>query len=227
MTGPGGRRLSREERHAQLVNTGIRLLETVPFHALSLDDVADRAGVSRSLLFHYFPTKLDYLTAVVRAAADHVLSLTEIPEGASAENSTRAIITALVRYIQRRRDNYVAVLRSGRSVDPVLEQVVDGMHRTISLRILDSIGISDPTPMMLVLTRAWLAGAEELALLGEESGQPQESIIDSAVTTLRAVSRLADFVEDRQRGGSGGGGGGDDRGGSGGPRSADHGSRIE
>lgn len=193
MTKAGGR-LSRSERRSQLIVTGIRLLEEVPFHALSLDDVAERAGVSRSLLFHYFPTKLDYLTAVVRAAAAHVLSLTEVPEGTSVEGSTRAIVTALVRYIQRRRDNYVAVLRSGRSVDPVLEKVVAGMHRTISLRILDSIGTSEPGPMTLVLTRAWLAGVEELALLGEESGVPQETVIDSALSTFEAVASLPDFA---------------------------------
>lgn len=194
MTGATGRRLSREQRRTQLVALGVRLLETVPFHALSMDDVAERAGVARSLLFHYFPTKLDYLTAVVRAAAEHVLSLTEVPEGTSAEDQTRAIITALVRYIQRRRDNYVAVLRSGRSVDPALEKVVSGMHRTIALRILESLGVVDPDPMSLVLTRAWLAGIEELALLGEESGQRQESVIDSAITTLHAVAMLPDFA---------------------------------
>ncbi|MBB0990826.1 TetR/AcrR family transcriptional regulator [Dietzia maris] len=196
MTTSGGRRLSKHERRSQLIVLGIRLLETVPFHALSLDDVAERAGVSRSLLFHYFPTKLDYLTAVVRAAADHVLSLTEIPVGAHAEDSTRAIITALVRYIQRRRDNYVAVLRSGRAVDPALEKVVDGMHRTISLRILDSLGVHAPDPLALALTRAWLAGTEELALLGEESGLPQDTVIDAALSTLSSVVTLPDFAEE-------------------------------
>lgn len=200
MTAAGGRRLSRHERSAQLVALGIRLLETTPFHALSLDDVAERAGVSRSLMFHYFPTKLDYLTAVVRAASDHVLSLTEVPEGTHAEDGTRAIITALIRYIQRRRDNYVAVLRSGRAVDPALEQVVNDMHRTISLRILSSLGVRDPQPMSLVLTRAWLAGIEELALLGEESGQRQDAIIDSAITTLFAVATLPDFADSVSRG---------------------------
>lgn len=209
MTEAAGRRLSRQERRSQLVGLGVRLLETTPFHALSLDDVAERAGVSRSLMFHYFPTKLDYLTAVVQSAADHVLSLTEVPAGATsgtgtgagagasagAASGTRAIVTALVRYIQRRRDNYVAVLRSGRSVDPALEKVVDLVHRTISLRILSSIGVDDPAPLTLVLTRAWLAGIEELALLGEESGQPQAAIIDSALATLYAVASLPDFED--------------------------------
>ena len=189
----GGRRLSREERRAQLVALGLRLLEIVPFRALSTDDVADRAGISRSLLFHYFPTKLDYLTALVRAAADHVLDLTAVPEGASTRDDTRAIVTALVRYIQRRRDNYVAVLRSGRSVDPALEEVVADMHRTISRRILDSIGITDPGPMALALTRSWLAGAEELALLGEESGLPQDAVIESALASLRGISTMPDL----------------------------------
>ncbi|MDV8002149.1 TetR/AcrR family transcriptional regulator [Rhodococcus sp. IEGM 1408] len=196
MPGTTSRRLSRRERHAQLVMMGVRLLETVPFHALSMDDVAERAGVSRSLLFHYFPTKLDYLTAVVEAAADHVLALTQVPETTSADDRTRAIITALVRYIQRRRDNYVAVLRSGRSVDPALEKVVDGMHRTISLRILESIGLPEPGPMPLVLTRSWLAGVEEAALLGDESGLPQYAVIDSALTTLHAVASLHVFDSD-------------------------------
>lgn len=211
MTEAAGRRLSRQERRSQLVGLGVRLLETTPFHALSLDDVAERAGVSRSLMFHYFPTKLDYLTAVVQSAADHVLSLTEVPAGATSGTGTgaeagagaaagsasgsRAIVTALVRFIQRRRDNYVAVLRSGRSVDPALEKVVDHMHRTISLRILSSIGVDDPAPLTLVLTRAWLAGIEELALLSEESGQPQPAIIDSALATLYAVASLPDFED--------------------------------
>ena len=209
MTEAAGRRLSRQERRSQLVGLGVRLLETTPFHALSLDDVAERAGVSRSLMFHYFPTKLDYMTAVVQSAADHVLSLTEVPAGATsgtgtgagagaaagAASGTRAIVTALVRFIQRRRDNYVAVLRSGRSVDPALEKVVDLVHRTISLRILSSIGVDDPAPLTLVLTRAWLAGIEELALLGEESGQPQAAIIDSALATLYAVASLPDFED--------------------------------
>lgn len=195
MTAPVGRRLSRHERRAQLVGLGIRLLETTPFHALSLDDVAERAGVSRSLMFHYFPSKLDYLTAVVRSASEHVLSLTEVPEGVHAEDGTRAIITALIRYIQRRRDNYVAVLRSGRAVDPALEEVVNDMHATISRRVLASLGVSNPAPMTLVLTRAWLAGVEELALLGEESGQRQEAVIDSALSTLFAVATLPDFAD--------------------------------
>ncbi|HHX84642.1 MAG TPA: TetR/AcrR family transcriptional regulator [Actinomycetales bacterium] len=190
MTGTGGRRLSREERREQLVTLGLRLLETVPFRSLSIDDVAARAGISRSLLFHYFPTKRDYLGAVVCAAVDHVLDVTAVPEGTSAADGTRAIVTALVRFIQRRRDNYVAIIRSGRSVDPALEEVVDAMHHTLSLRVLESIGVPDPGPTALMLTRSWLAGVEEAALLAEKSGLRQEIVIESSLVALHAVSGI-------------------------------------
>src|SRR5699024_8848630 len=64
---------------------------------------------------------------------------------------------------------------------------------TISRRILDSIGITDPGPMALALTRSWLAGAEELALLGEESGLPQDAVIESALASLRGISTMPDL----------------------------------
>ena len=47
---------------------GLELLPTTPVQELTIDEVARRAGISRSLLFHYFATKRDYYTAVTRAA---------------------------------------------------------------------------------------------------------------------------------------------------------------
>ena len=58
------------DRRAQLVQIGLELLPTTPVQELTIDEVARRAGISRSLLFHYFDTKRDYYTAVTRAAAD-------------------------------------------------------------------------------------------------------------------------------------------------------------
>ena len=69
---PGPPRLRRTagDRRAQLVQIGLELLPTTPVQELTIDEVARRAGISRSLLFHYFATKRDYYTAVTRAAAD-------------------------------------------------------------------------------------------------------------------------------------------------------------
>lgn len=49
-------RLKPEERRTQLINIGLRLLVDRPIHEMSIDEVAAEAGISRGLLFHYFPS---------------------------------------------------------------------------------------------------------------------------------------------------------------------------
>ena len=65
---PARLRRTADDRRAQLVQIGLELLPTTPVQELTIDEVARRAGISRSLLFHYFATKRDYYTAVTRAA---------------------------------------------------------------------------------------------------------------------------------------------------------------
>ena len=61
------------ERRKQLIGIGLRMLTKRPLHQVTIDEVAAEAGISRSLLFHYFPTKRDYFTEVVRAAGRRLL----------------------------------------------------------------------------------------------------------------------------------------------------------
>ena len=65
-------RMTPEDRRRQLVGIGLRKFVERPVQELSLDEVAAEAGVSRGLLFHYFPTKTDYHRAVVEAARRRV-----------------------------------------------------------------------------------------------------------------------------------------------------------
>jgi AcrR family transcriptional regulator len=65
--------LDPEARRAQLVALGLKMLSTRPLDKVAIDDIAAEAGISRGLLFHYFPTKRDYHVAVARAAAQDLL----------------------------------------------------------------------------------------------------------------------------------------------------------
>lgn len=189
MPGTSAQRMSRQARHTQLVGVGLQLLETVPFHELSVDDVAERVGISRSLLFHYFPTKQAYLTEVVRAAVGNVLELTHLPPSVAPADRPRSFVTALVRYIRRRRDNYVAVIRSAPSVDPALGLLIDEMHDMLAARLLVTLGHDDSDDLQLASARALVAGIEELALLAEERRLTTESIVEAC---LRAFTLISD-----------------------------------
>src|SRR2546421_9827356 len=69
-------RLGIAERRAQLLEVGLELFSTRPYDEVRIDEIAARAGVSRGLLYHYFPTKRDFYLAVTRAAAAEVGELT-------------------------------------------------------------------------------------------------------------------------------------------------------
>ena len=67
-------RLSKEERRSQLLDLGVRLLSTRSLDELSIDLLAEEAGISRGLLYHYFGNKHDFHEAVVRRAADDLIA---------------------------------------------------------------------------------------------------------------------------------------------------------
>ena len=69
-------RLSPEARRAQLLELGVQMLTTRTLDELSVEALAEQAGISRGLLFHYFKNKQDFHRAVVQQAADDLLETT-------------------------------------------------------------------------------------------------------------------------------------------------------
>ena len=70
-------RLSTDARREQLVALGVEIFSERPFDDVSIDDIAAAAGISKGLLYHYFPSKRDFYVAVVRHSADEMQAITE------------------------------------------------------------------------------------------------------------------------------------------------------
>src|SRR5690349_13796327 len=70
-------RLNPEARRAQLIELGVEMLATRTLDELSVEDIAQQAGISRGLLFHYFSSKQEFHLEVARAAAAELLQRTE------------------------------------------------------------------------------------------------------------------------------------------------------
>src|SRR3712207_3272475 len=100
------KRLSPDQRRAQLVEIGMRLIERSSFDAVPIDRVAEEAGISRSLLFHYFPTKRDFQVAVAQAAAEELLAATEPDESLPPADRLRASLEAFVSYVSTRGEAF-------------------------------------------------------------------------------------------------------------------------
>ena len=103
-------RLSPQERRRQLVGIGLRKFVEQPVQELSLDEVAAEAGVSRGLLFHYFPTKTAYHRAVVEAAGRRVLRTVRPDPELSGEAALGQLVQRFLDQVARRRDSYLALV---------------------------------------------------------------------------------------------------------------------
>src|SRR3954453_3491012 len=117
-------RRSAVDRRAQLVEIGLELLPTTPVQELTIDEVARRAGISRSLLFHYFPTKRDYYTAVTRAAAraleEHLLA-----GGEPGAAQVPGMLDRYVGWVETFRESHLAFVRGAAGGDPWVAEVYE------------------------------------------------------------------------------------------------------
>ena len=118
-------RLDPDARRAQLVELGLKMLSTRPLDKVAIDDIAAEAGISRGLLFHYFPTKRDFHVAVARAAAQDLLARTDTRVGSSLMARLRANVEAFVDHLTENRDAYVAFIRGSAGGDPELLAVYE------------------------------------------------------------------------------------------------------
>jgi AcrR family transcriptional regulator len=190
---PPRTRLDPDARRAQLVGLGLRMLSTRPLDKVAIDDIAAEAGISRGLLFHYFPSKRDFHVAVARAAAQDLLGRTVADPRLPPMAQLRAAVEAFVDHLTDNRDAYVAFIRGSSGGDPQLIEVYESTRTAFTDRVLEGLGAPDPVPARLrAAVRGWVAFTEEVTVdwlsRGELERDEVVSLIDDALVALVAVA---------------------------------------
>lgn len=165
--GAGPRRLSRTARRDQLVQLGLELLRTRPLDQVSVEDVATAAGISRALPFHYFPTRQDFLVAVVEAAAGEMLAATDPGDELPPLERLQAGLTGYIDYIETNAAAYVALVRGAAGADRRLVAVMEQTRDVLAERILSGLRELTPgldQPLVRVAVRGWLGMVEEATI---------------------------------------------------------------
>ncbi|SEH91574.1 DNA-binding transcriptional regulator, AcrR family [Mycolicibacterium rutilum] len=135
------RRLSPEDRRSELLALGAEVFGQRPYDEVRIDEIAERAGVSRALMYHYFPDKRAFFAAVVRAEGERLFEATNTPPepGQSLFDQVRAGVLAYLRYDEEfPHGAWAAYVGMGRS-DPVLRGIDDTDNDRQAERILGRI----------------------------------------------------------------------------------------
>ncbi|MDV7245902.1 MULTISPECIES: TetR/AcrR family transcriptional regulator [Rhodococcus] len=154
------------DRRAQILDVAMRLLDSVPFEQLSMDQVAAEAGVSSPLLFHYFKNKHGFRNAVLVASATELQRRMTPDTSLPLPAQLRAGVETFAEAVIAHPAIYLAVMRMASSGDHGMRKIYRGMRRTFTRWIgasLAELGVST-TPALEAAISGWQALMEEIVL---------------------------------------------------------------
>jgi AcrR family transcriptional regulator len=192
MSSAAYRRLDVDERRAQLLEVGTELFAKHSFEELSMAQIAREAGISKALLYHYFPSKEEFFKAALAEAAAELAERTVPDESLSPLEQVRGSTLAFVEWIGERGPAYMKLVQSIGAV-PELRETVAGIRDFTSARILDGlVPEADRTPAKRAAVRAWLWFMDGVLLDWIEHGdRDADAVADQLVSSLMAVLEAA------------------------------------
>jgi AcrR family transcriptional regulator len=156
MAGPAYTRMQVDERRRQLLELGAELFATHSFGELSMARIAREAGISKALLYHYFPSKQDFFVATLQQGAQEIARRTEPDPNLPPLEALAASLDAFLAWIEENETAYRKLMESVGSV-PEVQALIDDIRDATSARILDGLGAGDPPPpKMRAAARGWL-----------------------------------------------------------------------
>ncbi|WP_217991133.1 TetR/AcrR family transcriptional regulator [Mobilicoccus massiliensis] len=174
---PRGTRLPREARRAQLIEAALSVFVESGYHAAGMDEIADRAGVSKPVLYQHFPGKLELYLALLDSACEQLIDGVREALGSTTDNEQRVVATmgAYLDYVARHGGAYRLVfesdLRQEAQVAERVRHVESSTSEAIAAVVMDQAGLREAEARLVATgvvgmaqtaARVWLAQGAEI-----------------------------------------------------------------
>ncbi|PIB08624.1 TetR family transcriptional regulator [Streptomyces sp. HG99] len=164
-----------EERRQQLIGVALELFSRRSPDEVSIDEIASAAGISRPLVYHYFPGKLSlYEAALQRASEDLASRFVEPHEGPLGERLLR-VMRRFFDFVDDHGPGFAALMRGGPAVpaDAVRSMgaastataLIDGVRQAAYVQILAHMKVENPPARLELVIRSWISLVESTALI--------------------------------------------------------------
>jgi AcrR family transcriptional regulator len=165
-----GTRLSPDARREQLVELGLELLGRTPQEQVSIEAIARAAGISKGLLYHYFPTKSDFVVAVLRrsrAELERRMALPASAAGLTIGERLDASIDGFLGYVSEHAIGFEAIARARGGEDEQVKAVIaENRGKQVDAMVVFAAALAQSdrsaieTPALRVALEGWLAFCE-------------------------------------------------------------------
>jgi AcrR family transcriptional regulator len=149
-------RLHVDERRRRLLALGSELFTHTDYGELSMSKIARAAGISKALLYHYFPSKQAYFAATLQQAATELAAAVEPDAALQPVEQLTHSLDAYLEWVDVNAESYATLMRSVGAV-PEVRELIDRVRRTTADRIVDGLAGDEPaTAAMRAAVRGWL-----------------------------------------------------------------------
>ncbi|MEP7160054.1 MAG: TetR/AcrR family transcriptional regulator [Dermatophilaceae bacterium] len=126
-----GIRLSRQARRAQLLEAAQQVFVSSGYHAAGMDEIAERAGVSKPVLYQHFPGKMELYLALLDDANEQIMAgvLSALEAASSQSDRVWATMEAYFDFVSREGTPYRLVFESDLLNDPAVRERLERVER--------------------------------------------------------------------------------------------------
>ena len=178
---PRGGRMPRRERRVQLLESALGVFVAQGYHSAAMDDIADRAGVSKPVLYQHFPGKLDLYLALLDASCDTIIENCRLALASTSDNKERvaATIDVFYSYVAAKEGAFRLVFESDLTSEPAVSQRVDRVTTECAAMIAEVIkadtGLPDEASKLLAVSLVGMAQVSARFWLRDGGEIPQDA----------------------------------------------------
>src|SRR5689334_22154575 len=156
MAGPAYTRLGVDERRRLLLELGADLFTRHAYDELSMAKIAREAGISKALLYHYFPSKEAYFVATLEEKAEELQRRTEPNPELPPFEQLSASLDAYLGWIEENAGSYDKLIRNAGAA-PEVRALLDRVRTETAKRVLGGLSPdTPPSPVLRTAVRGWL-----------------------------------------------------------------------
>ena len=156
-------RMSTDERREQLLASGADLLGRRPYDEVSIEEIAAAAGVSKGLLYHYFPTKQDFVLAALERGQRELAELTAPDPDLDPADQLAVGLDRFLDFVEEHAAAYTAIFRSRGGADPAIQATLEAGRRERMDSLIDALAEWEAapvdverTPLLETAVQGWL-----------------------------------------------------------------------
>jgi AcrR family transcriptional regulator len=184
MARPAYTRLPVEERRRRLLELGAELFARHPYDELSMRRIAREAGISKALLYHYFPSKQRFFAATLAQAAEDLARRTEPDPALAPAEALAASLDAFLAWVEENGPAYERLIRS--AAVPEVGELVHAVRARTAERILEGLGAGGPRARAAVQGWLWFMDGAILDWL-EHADLTRDELRELLLRTLGAA----------------------------------------